>query len=153
MSDDLQRLEDWVAPLLRQLDSRQRRQLMRRVALNLRRRQRERIRAQTDPSGRRWPARKPQRLRGKSGFIKRGAMFSKLRTVKYLRLQTDPNSAAVAFLGRTARIAAVHHHGLRDRVTRGGPRYEYPERRLLGFGSGDEEWLRDVLIDHLTPPD
>lgn len=153
MSDELQRLEDWVAPLLRQLDPQQRRQLMRRIAIDLRRRQQRRLRAQTDPSGRRWPARKPQRLRGQSGFIKRGAMFSKLRTAKYLRLQTSPTGAAVAFLGRTARIAAVHHHGRRDRVTRDGPRYEYPQRPLLGFGQGDDEWLRDVLIDHLTPPD
>src|SRR5690625_4560031 len=101
MSDELQRLEDWVAPLLRQLDPTQRRQLMRRIAIDLRRRQQRRLRAQTDPSGRAWPARKPQRLRSKSGSIKRGAMFTKLRTAKHLRLQTDPSSAAVAFLGRT----------------------------------------------------
>lgn len=149
MSDELQRLEEWVAPLLRQLDAKQRRQLTRRIATDLRRRQQQRIRAQIDPSGRRWPARKPQQLRGKGGFIKRGAMFTKLRTAKYLRLQTDPQSAAVTFLGRAARIADVHHHGRRDRVSKDGPRYDYPERQLLGFGPGDEEWLRDLLIDHL----
>lgn len=149
MSDDLQRLEDWAAPLLRQLDARERRQLMRRIATDLRRRQQRRIRAQLDPDSRAWPPRK-QPLRARAGAIKRSAMFTKLRTVKYLRLQSDSNTAAVAFLGRAGRIAAVHHYGLRDRVDRDGPTYHYPERRLLGFGVGDDEWLLDLLLEHLN---
>lgn len=149
MADDpLQRLEDWVAPILHQLDARERRQLMRRIATDLRRRQQQRMRAQLDPDGRAWPPRK-QPLRARAGSIKRAAMFTKLRTAKHLRLQTDPNTAAVVFLGRVGRIAAVHHHGLRDRVDRDGPTYHYPERRLLGFGAGDDEWLLDLLLEHL----
>lgn len=149
MADDLQQLADWVEPLLRQLDPKQRRQLTRKLATDLRRRNQKRIRAQVAPDGTRWEPRKPQRLRGQSGFVKRGAMFTKLRTARYLRLASSPDSAAVQFLGRVAQIANVHHYGLRDEVSRHGPKVEYPARQLLGFAEADEEAIQDLLIDHL----
>ena len=61
--------EEWVGPLLAKLDDQQRRALARNVARDLRRRQRERIRAQTNPDGTPYAPRKEQRLRAKQGSI------------------------------------------------------------------------------------
>ena len=71
MADNMEALEEWVGPLLAQLDVKQRRALARNVARDLRRRQRERIRAQTNPDGTPYAPRKEQRLRAQQGSIKR----------------------------------------------------------------------------------
>lgn len=49
-------------------------------------------------------------------------MFAKLRTTKYLKTAASADSASVQFEGKVQRIARVHHYGLRDRVSRKGPR-------------------------------
>ena len=76
-------------------------------------------------------------------------MFSKLRTAKHLKIQTDENGLSVGFLGRVARIARVHQEGLTDRVSRNGPEVNYPARVLLGFTNVDRELIQDSLLRHL----
>ncbi|MBZ9576724.1 phage virion morphogenesis protein [Modicisalibacter sp. MOD 31.J] len=148
MSDDLQALEDWVAPLLARLDAGQRRQLARRVALDLRRSQRERIKAQQNPDGTPFAPRKPQ-YRAQQGAIRRKAMFAKIRTAKYLKARAQGDTAEVGFVGRVAHIARIHQEGLRARVDRDGPYYDYPERRLVGITDADRQRILDGVIDHL----
>ncbi|MBZ5876012.1 phage virion morphogenesis protein [Chromohalobacter israelensis] len=150
MSDDLQELEDWVTPLLAKLDRKERRALARRVALDLRRSQRERIKSQQNPDGSPFAPRKPQH-RAQRGAIRRKAMFSKIRTAKYLKAKGTADGAEVGFVGRVAQIARTHQKGLRDRVDRDGPTVRYPERRLIGFTDDDRELIQDKLIHHLTP--
>ncbi|SDK78502.1 phage virion morphogenesis (putative tail completion) protein [Modicisalibacter muralis] len=147
--DDLDALEEWAAPLIARLEPRQRRALTRRVALDLRRAQRERIKAQQNPDGTPFEPRKPQH-RAQQGAIRRKAMFSKIRTAKYLKAKGNGDTAEVGFVGRVARIARVHQKGLRARVDRDGPMYDYPARRLVGFSAADRELIRDSLIDHLA---
>lgn len=147
MADDLQALEDWAAPLLARLDAGQRRQLARTLATELRRSQIERIRRQKNPDGTAYAPRK--RLRDKAGGIRRRAMFRQLATTRFLKAQSSPDSVAIGFFGRVARIAAVHHYGERDRVGPDGPTYQYPARQLLGFTERDRARIRNLLIDHL----
>lgn len=147
--DDLTQLENWVTPLLEKLSPKERRVLAREVARDLRTANRERIKAQTNPDG--TPFEPRTQLRSRSGAIRRKAMFTKIRTAKYLRLATNADSASIHFTGRVARIARVHHYGLRDRVEKGGPQHQYARRQLLGFSSQDQARIRDSLIDHLTP--
>lgn len=149
MSDELKQLEDWVAPLIEKLTPKERRILAREVARDLRVANRERIKAQVNPDG--TPFEPRTELRGQSGAIRRRAMFTKLRTAKYLRIKTSANDASVHFLGRVSRIVRVHHYGLRDRVEKGGPQHRYASRKLLGFDNADRERIRDSLINHLTP--
>jgi phage virion morphogenesis protein len=150
MSDsDLQALETWVEPLLRKLKPAERRKLAGTIARELRRSQAQRIARQENPDGSPFEPRKPQN-RKRQGAIRRRAMFSKIRQAKHLKIFTSPSAAEVGFVGQVARIANVHQRGLRDRVDRNGPSYEYPERELLGFTESDRNLVQDLLIAHLT---
>lgn len=150
MADNLDALEDWVGPLLAQLDAKQRRVLARNVARDLRRSQRERIRDQTNPDGTPYTPRKPQTWRAKQGHIRRRAMFSKLSTARWLKATARNDTAVVGFFSNIARIARTHQYGLRDRVSRDGPRVEYAQRELLGFTHQDHELIMDSVLTHLS---
>lgn len=148
MADDLQRLEDWAAPLLAKLQPAERRSLARVVARDLRRSQAQRIGAQQNPDGSAYEPRKPQRVRGRIGAV-RGKMFPRIRAARHLRAQADEDAVTVGFLGRVSRIASVHQRGLRDKVQPDGPSVVYPVRQLLGFTDADTERVRDLLLQHL----
>ena len=107
--------------------------------------------AQTNPDGTPYAPRKEQRLRAQQGSIKRRAMFSKLSTAKWLKATAQGDTAVVGFFGSVARIAATHQRGLKDRVTRDGPRVEYAQRELLGFTALDQEHIMDSVLRHLSP--
>jgi len=153
MSDDLQRLEEWAGALIAKVQPAQRRQLVRQVANDLRREHARLIAQQVAPDGTPYTTRKNRKeLRGKAGRIKRqkAAMFSKMRTNTYLRVQADASQASVGFFGKVARVARVHHEGLQDKVAPRGPSYKYPARQLLGFNRADETLLRESLLRHLA---
>lgn len=151
MSENLQQLEAWAAPLLRKLQPAQRNKLSRAVGTALRRSQQRRIAAQQNPDGSGFaPRRAPTAARAKAGRIKRKAMFARIRQAKHLRARGTAQEATVGFLGRVSRIARVHQEGRSDRVSPDGPRVTYPRRELLGFTPADEQLVRDLLIDHLT---
>ena len=152
MSDDLHALEAWAGALLTKLQPAQRRAINHKVAIDLRRSQAQRIKAQQEPDGTAYPARKRRKeFKGKNGRIKRekAAMFAKIRTTKFLKVRADSNQLAVAFLGKVIRIARVHQEGLTDKVTRKGPSYNYPARALLGFSEADRILIRESLLQHL----
>lgn len=151
MADDLRALEDWAGALLNQLQPKERRQVTQTIARELRRRQQQRIGAQRNPDGTPYAPRKPrQQLRAKAGRIKQRKMFAKLRTARYLRLQSDASSIAIGFAGRLSRIARVHQYGLRDKPGRNSPDIQYQRRELLGFSDDDLAMIRDQLLQHLV---
>ncbi|ELV3371943.1 phage virion morphogenesis protein [Enterobacter cloacae] len=129
--DDLQRVDDWLAALLANLEPAARNRMMRQLAQELRRSQQQNIRLQRNPDGSSY---EPRRVtaRSKKGRIKR-QMFAKLRTTKYLKTAASSDSASVQFDGSVQRIARVHHYGLRERINRNGPIVRYASRNLLGF--------------------
>ncbi|EPW5456028.1 phage virion morphogenesis protein [Enterobacter cloacae] len=146
--DDLQRVDDWLAALLANLEPAARNRMMRQLAQELRRSQQQNIRLQRNPDGTTF---EPRRVTAKSkkGRIKR-QMFAKLRTTKYLKTAATADSASVQFDGKVQRIARVHHYGLRDRVRRNGPEARYPARRLLGVNDEVETITRDTLLRWLS---
>ncbi|MEP8842634.1 phage virion morphogenesis protein [Enterobacter cloacae] len=146
--DDLQRVDDWLAALLANLEPAARNRMMRQLAQELRRSQQQNIRLQRNPDGTTF---EPRRVttRSKKGRIKR-QMFAKLRTTKYLKTAANADSASVQFDGKVQRIARVHHYGLRDRVRRNGPEARYPARRLLGVNDEVETITRDTLLRWLS---
>lgn len=153
MSDalnELKQLEQWITPLINKLSPTERRVLAREVARDLRLANRNRIKAQTNPDGTPFEAR--TQLRGRSGQIRRKAMFSKISTAKYLRIKTNANAAEVGFLGSVNRIARIHQYGLRDRVEKGGPQHQYARRELIGITEKDADRIGDSVLNHLTPP-
>ncbi|PUV40800.1 phage virion morphogenesis protein [Cronobacter sakazakii] len=146
--DDLQRVDDWLAALLANLEPAARNRMMRQLAQELRRSQQQNIRLQRNPDG---TAFEPRRVtaRSKKGRIKR-QMFAKLRTTKYLKTAATADSASVQFDRKVQRIARVHHYGLRDRVRRNGPEARYAERRLLGVNNDVGVLTRDLLLRWLS---
>lgn len=144
---DLEDLTAWAGALLQKLDSRERRALLRAVAGELRRRQTARIAEQRNPDGSAYEPRKP-RLRQHAGRVRR-AMFMRLRTSRFMKAQSDLDSAVVTFAGNAERFAAVHQFGLRDRVNKGGLEVEYARRELLGFASDDIDRLASLILFRL----
>lgn len=150
-TDDLDALAGWVEPLIQKLEPAERRKLMKAVSRDLRQANQERIKQQQGPDGQNWEPRKPRKLRGKKGFVRKKAMFTKLRTAKYLKINTSPDSAGLSFTGLSGRIAAIHHYGLRAKVDKNGPTYDYPARELLGFSRSDPERIADRILNHIEP--
>lgn len=144
---DLQRVDDWLAALLANLEPAARNRMMRQLAQELRRSQQQNIRLQRNPDGTTF---EPRRVtaRSKKGRIKR-QMFAKLRTTKYLKTAATADSASVQFDGKVQRIARVHHYGLRDRVSRMGPQVRYAKRRLLGIYDNEIEIVKEKIISFL----
>ncbi|MDH4763042.1 phage virion morphogenesis protein [Pseudomonas sp. CBMAI 2609] len=143
---DLEALETWLSPLLQKLDGRGRAQLARKAAQELRRSQQQRIRAQVNPGGSPYAPRKPRDLRGKKGRIK-GRMFEKLKMARYLKTKGSPQAAVVGFTGRVARIARVHHYGLKDRAERVAPEVRYSSRELLGVTDREKEIFWEAVAN------
>jgi len=150
MTEDLQRLETWVAPLLHRLKPAERSRLARKVGTALRRSQQKRIARQQNPHGIPFAARsKAPPRRAKAGRIKRGAMFGKIRQAKHLRIRASGAEAAVGFTGRVSRIALIHQEGRPDTVGRNRKLHIYARRQLLGFTDADEDMIRELILDHL----
>ena len=152
MSNDLHALEAWAGALLAKLQPAQRRAINHKVAIDLRRNQAQRIKAQQGPDGTAYPPRKKRKeLKGKKGRIKRqkAAMFAKIRTTKFLKVSASGNHIEVGFVGRVTRLARVHQFGQHDQVSKKGQVYKYPERPLLGLNKLDLTLIRESLLDHL----
>lgn len=146
---DLQRLETWLAPLLARLSPSEQRVLSRQLAQRLRRSNQANMAAQQGPDGQAWEPRK-HRSRDRAGKLRQGPMFRKLRTVRHLKAIGQGNEAVVAFVGRTAAIARVHHYGLRDQVAADGASYQYPARPLLGVSDAQMEQITELVLNFLT---
>lgn len=146
---DLQRLETWLAPLLAKLSPAEQRVLSRQLAQRLRRSNQANMAAQQGPDGQAWEPRK-HRSRDRAGKLRQGPMFRKLRTVRHLKAIGQDNEAVVAFVGRTADIARVHHYGLRDQVAADGASYQYPARPLLGVSDAQMEQITELVLNFLT---
>jgi phage virion morphogenesis protein len=153
MNSDLTALATWAEALLTKLNPAQRRQLLYKIAQDLRRTQAQRIQSQQAPDGTTYTPRKQRKnLREKQGRIKRqkAGMFTKIRTTKHLKTQADANQLTVGFFGRVARIARVHQEGLKDKVAKNGVDYQYPKRQLLGLSRIDHHTIRESLLLHLN---
>ena len=148
--DDLDRLSTWAAPLLAAMQPQQRRQLARQIARELRADNAKHMRAQVAPDGSPWTPRKAQPARAQRGQLRAGAMFTKMRLARHFKTRATDGEAAAYFTGMAERIARVHHYGLRDRVTPGGPTHEYAQRQLLGITPEFAQRVRDMIIDHLA---
>ncbi|MBA1289180.1 phage virion morphogenesis protein [Pseudomonas japonica] len=146
----LDALEDWAGALLARLQPTARRQLLTRLARDLRRSQQQRIRQQLNPDGGRYERRKPKpRLRARYGQIK-ARMFTRLRLAKHLKANTDDRGLSVGFGGRAGKIARVHQFGERDRPAPGQAMAAYPARQLLGLTAAELDHIRAALLQHLS---
>lgn len=156
MADSLDQLAAWAAPLLAQLTPAARRAAMREVAQVLRQRQAERIKAQQNPDGTPYEARRPRhQLKAKAGAIRRD-MFARMRRPANLRMSSSSEEAVVFINPRAAATARVHQYGLRDRVDwrqANSPVVRYARRELVGLSGADVGLIADLLTRHISKYD
>ncbi|WP_088503455.1 phage virion morphogenesis protein [Burkholderia ubonensis] len=154
MMDDLHAIEKWAGGLLAKLAPAARRRLFRELGRDMRRAQQSRVAAQQNPDGSAYAPRKIKKggkgLRAKAGRVKRAAMFRKLRTARYLKIEVDETGLAIGFDNRLSRIVRVHQEGQKAPVEPGGPLAQYPVRIVLGFAPADRELVRDRLLRYLN---
>ncbi|OAT18848.1 phage tail completion protein [Buttiauxella noackiae ATCC 51607] len=141
--------EDKIAGLIASLSPAARRRITAEIAKRLRASQQQRIKRQQAPDGTPYAARKRQPVKGKKGRVKR-AMFTKLRTNRYMKVKGTNEAAVVEFTGRVQRMARVHQEGLRDHPNLYSELVQYEARKLLGFSSHDMSNIRDSIIKILT---
>ncbi|BEO84762.1 phage virion morphogenesis protein [Serratia marcescens] len=137
-----------LAGLIAKLSPQSRKSLAVAVSKRLRAGQQQHIKRQQAPDGTPYTPRKT-RLRNKKRLRDR-AMFSKLRTARYLKAQGNSDAAVVEFVGRVQRMVNVHHFGLRDRPTPHSEAVKYEARPLLGFGPDDVKIIETAVIEHLA---
>ncbi|UNK60784.1 phage virion morphogenesis protein [Buttiauxella ferragutiae] len=141
--------EDKLAGLIAALSPTARRKMTAEIAKELRTSQQQRIKRQQAPDGTPYAARKRQPVKGKKGRVKR-AMFTKLRTNRYMKTKGTNDAAVVEFVGRVQRMARVHQEGLRDKPNRYSAGVQYEERPLLGVSKQNEQLVSEVIINHLN---
>lgn len=143
MQDNLDDLVKFLNPLVQQLSSSEMTKLNKKIGKDLRRNQQQRISGQKNPDG---SAYTPRRLR--DGQRLRKKMFTKLRSLKYLRNFSNAEKVSVGFLSSAVFVAKIHQEGLRGGVAKNGPFITYPKRELLGFSESDIKMIKDSVLDH-----
>jgi phage virion morphogenesis protein len=136
MSDDLYALKAWAGTLLSKPQPAQRRAINHKVAIDLRRSQAQRIKAQQGPHGAAYPGHKRRKeFEGKNRRIKRqkAAMFAKIRTAKHLKVKASGDQIEVGFFGWVARVAHASVWTARTRVKKGGAAQVF-EAAAAGLG-------------------
>lgn len=140
-------LNDFITPLLNKLSPVQRQIILKKLIAQLRDNNQQRIKAQQNPDGSAYTPRKSNpEIKGLRH--KRGAMFSKLRLSKHLRLQINANEAALGFSGRNGLIARQHQEGIPD--TSNSRIIPTTKRQLLGITADDEDAILDLLLRELA---
>ena len=149
MSQELLVFEQYIEGMLRALSAGQRRVFFSRLSRELARINATRMRANIAPDGTPFEPRKTQtRLRAKRGRVR--AMFQKLP--KSLKPSATDSGLEIAFGGRSAQIADVHHYGKDDAPNRLRPswRVRYPARELLGISESDQTLIVDRIVEQVS---
>ncbi|HEJ8024032.1 TPA: phage virion morphogenesis protein [Serratia liquefaciens] len=146
--NELSPFDTRLAGLITALSPQSRKSLAVAVSKRLRASQQQNIKRQQAPDGtpyapRKTPLRNTKRLRDR-------AMFSKLRTARYMKAKGSGDEAVVEFVGRVKRMANVHHYGLRDRPSPHSADVKYEARPLLGFSTADVKMIETAVIEHLA---
>ena len=141
-----------LTALINNLSPQARRQLASNIGQALRKNQQARIARQENPDGTAFEPRKPRKEFGKKkGKIKRKAMFAKLRTARYFKIQSNANEVSVGFNGSSAMIAKVHQYGLMSSPSKTKDfKVRYAQRELLGFSQSDLDVIEDLVLAQLS---
>ncbi|WP_041796050.1 phage virion morphogenesis protein [Pararhodospirillum photometricum] len=146
-TDDPTAIERFLLQSLARLQPSERKKLLKSLATELRRRNRQRMGKQVGPDGTPWVP----RARELGGTVRRiGRMMSGLKEVRRMSIRSTADEARVGWGARNARIAQVHQEGGPDRVSPRGPRITYVARPLLGLPPDDVQWVRHRLLDYFS---
>lgn len=151
---DLDRLQLSFEQLLASVDPAARRRLALAMGRRVKTANAARIRANVTPDGDAMVPRKrriarPNRLGPPEPLApqKKGKMFRKAATPRWLRVRADADGAQIGFNATGARILRIHQDGGRAQV---GPQPDapfatYPARQLLGLSPEDRVQLLELV--------
>ncbi|PHM38583.1 phage virion morphogenesis protein [Xenorhabdus innexi] len=80
---------------------------------------------------------------------RRDPLFPRLRTARFLRMRTTPESAVVGFQGKAAAIARQHQYGLTGSMN-ALAQVRYPRRELLGISESEKVKLIEMIYHDLA---
>lgn len=146
--NELSPFDAHLAGLITALSPQSRKSLAVAVSKRLRASQQQNIKRQQAPDGTPYAPRKTPLCNTKR--LRDRAMFSKLRTTRYMKAKGSGDEAVVEFVGRVKRMANVHHYGLRDRPTPHSADVKYEARPLLGFSPADVQMIEAAVVEHLA---
>lgn len=149
MSDSIKQVKSAFDALLTNISKPRRQLLYQQIGRELARSQRRRIKAQQNPDGSKYEARKkPKKVRSK---IKQGAMFEKIRTQRFMKLKYENEGVSLGYEGANAVIARIHQEGLVGRVKKEwNVKVQYARRELLGFTEEDKQMVEECVIRALA---
>ncbi|MDR3087041.1 MAG: phage virion morphogenesis protein [Azoarcus sp.] len=143
--DGIEQVDMALDGLIAALSPAGRRKLGLKLGQSVRRANQARIAKNIAPDGTAFAPRAQQ----KGGKIRCGKMFKKLKAARHMRIERGASEIRLSFQSRAGRIAAVHHFGLRDKVTpKGKVTVKYPARPLLGFSHADLATLDELVFAH-----
>lgn len=162
MSDELTALENKLSGIIATVEPPARRKLAREIGARLRKSQALRIAAQQNPDGTPFAKRSVGDLsKIRSGVFRalilwrikqrQRAMFRKIRTTKFMRVEATSDAAVLTFANSVQHMARVHQYGLRDKVEHKScaPIAKYPARQLFGFKKEERKMVENAIIDHI----
>lgn len=142
---DFKEIEKICAYLLGKLDDKEIARVNRAIASTIRQSQSARIGRQENPDGSAYQSRKI--IKNRKGEIRRGAMFNKLKTARWLKHFSNAKGITITFDRRVRRIAKVHQFGEVERFD--GVEIHTPERQLLGLTDAEQQAILDAIINHV----
>lgn len=146
--DPFAEVEDWLRSAAAALEPSARKTLFAEIGRELRKRNQKRMSRQTDPEGKPWQPRKPDKRGRVRAAVK---MMKGLREARRMALKATPGGVEIGYSGRLAHIASVHQFGSVDAVAKGGPMVKYPARGLLGAPPDDIAFVRERIMAAIDP--
>lgn len=149
--DAFEKVNTYFDAMLADLGPAKRKEVARKIARELRRRNADRIKRNVEPDGGKMaPRKRKRRIRRARRTIKSGLMFRNLYKARSLKLKATADSAQI-YIGNF--IAERHQFGGKMVIGKDGAGKkiygDYPARPLLGFDSEDMDALTEELLSWL----
>ena len=146
---DFARLPQYTNEILQKMSPGERAKISRTIGREIRNSQKQRITSQQNTDGSSYAPRK-KRLRDRMKGKVRNKMFSKIKSLTYLKVMSNADSIDIGFAGRIARIARVHQYGLRDRADKNAPSLQYANLLLLVLTEKEMTKIASLLEKHIS---
>ena len=145
MTNDLAQLPLWVRGIAETMSPAKRRQVARKIGIELRKANQSRTAAQSDADGNAFVA--PLQA-------KNNPMFREITNARHFQVKPTDSQVAIGFGGSAGRIAKIHQEGQLSEVRKGSAKkYPYPVRTLLGINDDDERLIETAFRNMILAND
>jgi phage virion morphogenesis protein len=144
MTNDLAQLPLWVRGIAETMSPAKRRQVARKIGIELRKANQSRTAAQSDADGNAFVA--PLQA-------KNNPMFREITAARYFQVKATDSQVAIGFGGNAGRIARIHQEGQLSEIRPGSRKYPYPVRTLLGINDDDERLIETAFRNMILAND